>query len=105
MTSVIIIIFLHMHVCRSWLRSSIALMVVMGLTWAVGILVFDNTLLPYSLFGYVFTVFVAFQVGFSVVVGHWLAPYRLVHVLCLPVRGRERSYNSELKFGQKMARA
>ena len=31
----------------------------MGLTWVVGILVFESTLLP---FAYVFTVFVAFQV-------------------------------------------
>lgn len=39
--------------------SSISLVTVMGLTWIVGILFFDDDLLP---FAYIFTILVAFQV-------------------------------------------
>lgn len=44
---------------RSWLKSSISLMIVMGLTWIVGVLFFNRDLLP---FAYIFTILVAFQV-------------------------------------------
>lgn len=44
---------------RSWLKSSISLVVVMGLTWVVGVLFFGRDLLA---FAYIFTIFVAFQV-------------------------------------------
>lgn len=44
---------------RSWLKSSISLLVVMGLTWIVGILCFGRDLLA---FAYIFTILVAFQV-------------------------------------------
>ena len=45
--------------CRKWIKTSISLTAVMGLTWITGVLVFDESLIP---FAYVFTVFVAFQV-------------------------------------------
>ena len=47
------------NTCRYWLRSSVSLVTIMGLTWAVGILVFEVPVL-YPL-AYIFTIFVAFQ--------------------------------------------
>ena len=45
--------------CRYWLRSSVSLVTIMGLTWIVGVLVFEvPALLPLA---YIFTIFVAFQ--------------------------------------------
>ena len=44
---------------RYWLRSVVALVTIMGLTWIVGILVFEvPALFPLA---YIFTIFVAFQ--------------------------------------------
>ena len=44
---------------RTWLRNAISLVTIMGLTWVVGILVFEiPALLPLA---YIFTIFVAFQ--------------------------------------------
>ena len=44
---------------RYWVRSSITLTTIMGLTWVVGFLVFDvPALLPLA---YIFTIFAAFQ--------------------------------------------
>ena len=44
---------------RMWLKSSIALVVVMGIAWIIGILIFDSDLVT---FAYIFTICVAFQV-------------------------------------------
>lgn len=44
---------------RMWLKTSISLVVVMGLTWMIGILFFNNDLV---VFAYVITIFIAFQV-------------------------------------------
>jgi hypothetical protein len=43
---------------KHWIKVSVTLMVVMGITWAMGVLVFTESLLPLA---YVFTIFVAFQ--------------------------------------------
>ena len=44
---------------RYWLKSSVSLVTVMGLTWIIGVLVFElPALLPLA---YIFTIFVAFQ--------------------------------------------
>ena len=46
-------------VYRYWLKSSVSLVTVMGLTWITGVLVFElPALLPLA---YIFTIFVAFQ--------------------------------------------
>ena len=44
---------------RQWLKATITLVIVMGLTWIMGIAVFDAALIPVA---YIFTIFVAFQV-------------------------------------------
>ena len=45
--------------CRHWLKATISLMVVMGVTWIIGVLVIEVE----GLFAlaYIFTIFVAFQ--------------------------------------------
>ena len=45
---------------RHWLKTSIALLFIMGITWIIGVLVFHEALLFVA---YIFTIFVAFQVG------------------------------------------
>ena len=46
-------------ILRSWLRSAVSLLVIMGLTWIVGVLVVEvEELLPLA---YIFTILVAFQ--------------------------------------------
>ena len=45
--------------CRSWLRSAISLVVIMGLTWIFGVLIVEvEHLLPLA---YIYTILVAFQ--------------------------------------------
>ena len=46
--------------CRHWLKSSISLLVIMGITWIIGVLAFTQALLAVA---YIFTIFVAFQVS------------------------------------------
>jgi len=46
----------------NWLKTSISLMVVMGITWVIGVLVFHQALLFVA---YIFTIATAFQVRFS----------------------------------------
>ena len=41
------------------MKASISLVIVMGITWIMGVLVFTDDLLPVA---YIFTIFVAFQV-------------------------------------------
>ena len=44
---------------RYWLRSVVSLVTIMGLTWVIGVLVFEvPALFPLA---YIFTIFVAFQ--------------------------------------------
>ena len=40
------------------MKASISLVVVMGITWVMGVIVFTESLLPVA---YIFTIFVAFQ--------------------------------------------
>jgi hypothetical protein len=42
----------------NWMKASISLVIVMGITWIMGVLVFTDDLLPVA---YIFTIFVAFQ--------------------------------------------
>ena len=42
------------------MKASVSLVVVMGITWVMGVLVFTSHLLPLA---YIFTIFVAFQVS------------------------------------------
>lgn len=45
---------------KHWIKASVSLVVVMGITWVMGVLVFTESLLPLA---YIFTTFVAFQVS------------------------------------------
>ena len=48
-----------LHSQRYWLKASISLTVVMGITWIIGVLVIEvDALFPLA---YIFTIFVAFQ--------------------------------------------
>ncbi len=49
-------------VCSNWLKTSISLMVVMGITWIIGVLVFHKALVFVA---YIFTIVTAFQVSVS----------------------------------------
>ena len=51
------------HFNRRWLRSAVFLVIIMGITWIMGVLVINqNALLPLA---YIFTIMVAFQ-GLSI---------------------------------------
>ena len=54
-----LILTLYCCIYRHWLKISIALLVVMGITWLIGVAVFTEALLFVA---YIFTIFVAFQV-------------------------------------------
>lgn len=45
---------------RQWVKVSVSLTTIMGLTWIVGVLVFHSSLVTLA---YIFTIFVAFQVS------------------------------------------
>lgn len=49
----------HCYICRHWLKVSVSLLVVMGISWIIGVITFHEALLFVS---YIFTVVVAFQV-------------------------------------------
>ncbi len=53
------------NVCRQWIKSSAALVIVLGLTWIVGVFFFHKTL---TFVAYIFTFIVASQVRDSAVV-------------------------------------
>ena len=45
--------------CRSWLKASLSLVIIMGLTWIVGVLIVEvDELIPLA---YIYTIMVAFQ--------------------------------------------
>ena len=49
----------NLNYCRNWLKSAVSLVVIMGLTWIVGILIVEvEALLPLA---YIYTIMVAFQ--------------------------------------------
>ena len=60
-----IIIYTH-HKCRQWIKASISLTVVMGITWIIGFLMIEVEEL-FAL-AYIFTIFVAFQGVFIFVI-------------------------------------
>jgi len=43
---------------KHWLRSCISLVIIMGISWIIGVLAFHQALLAVS---YIFTIFIAFQ--------------------------------------------
>ncbi len=53
------------NVCRQWIKSSAALVIVLGLTWIVGVFFFHKTL---TFVAYIFTTIVASQVRDTTVV-------------------------------------
>ena len=50
--------FLMLHIYSHWLKASISLTLVMGISWLVGVMAFRRELLPVA---YIITIFIAAQ--------------------------------------------